>query len=158
MRAIRMTHRGRRFSARRAAFTLLEVLLVLAILGVIAAMVVPQLLGRQQKAMVDTTRASIANLENAVKMYAIDHDGEYPQGNQSALSVLMEPVDNRTGQPMQPYLEKLPTDAWGQMLFYEYPNSKAQRSTKPAIWSAGPNRQNEDGSGDDINNWMDTGL
>ena len=136
---------------RRRGFTLLEVLLVLAILGVIAAMVVPQLLGRQKKAMVDTTKSSIAGLEQALKMYAIDHEGEYPQGSQDALAVLLEPVD-KDGKRVEPYLEKLPTDAWGQMLYYTYPPQKS-RSSKPDIWSAGPDKQNADGSGDDINNW-----
>ena len=146
-----------RRSVRRAGFTLLEVLLVLAILGVIAAMVVPQLLGRQQKAMVDTTMSSVHGLEHALKMYAVDHDGEFPTGNQETLSALLEPVD-RNGKAMKPYLEGLPKDAWGQILFYEYPNARAPNSSKPAIWSSGPNKQNEDGSGDDVNNWSADAL
>lgn len=136
----------------RRGFTLLEVLLVLAILGVIAALVVPQLLGRQRTANISAARASIQGLESALKMYAVAHDGTFPQGGQDALSTLLEPVD-RYGKPEEPYLEKTPLDPWGEMLYYEWPNSKAARSTKPAIWSAGPNRQNEDGAGDDINNW-----
>jgi general secretion pathway protein G len=146
-RSLRLSRR-----ARRAGFTLLEVLLVLAILGVIAAMVVPQLLGRQQKASVDATRASIHGLEQALKLYAVDHDGEFPQGSQEDLSVLMNPVD-RNGQAMAPYLEKLPTDAWGEMLYYRYPGTQSRSAMKPDIWSSGPNRQNEDGSGDDVVNW-----
>lgn len=143
--------------ARRPGFTLLEVLLVLAILGVIAAMVVPQLLGRQKKAMIDATAASISGLEQALKLYAVDHAGEYPRGSQDALTVLMTPVD-ADGKPMEPYLEKLPKDAWEQVLYYEYPNTKAPNSTKPAIWSSGPDKKNDDGGGDDINNWSDLGL
>jgi len=149
---MKIEHRKKR--PFRQGFTLLEVLLVLAILGVIAAMVVPQLLGRQQKAMVDTTRTSITNLEQALKMYAIDHDGQYPEGSQEALNSLLQPVD-RSGQAMAPYLENLPKDAWGEMLFYEWPNSKSSNGIKPAIWSAGPNKRNENGSGDDINNWAE---
>jgi general secretion pathway protein G len=144
-------------NVRRSGFTLLEVLLVLAILGVIAAMVVPQLLGRQQKAMVDTTKASISNLERTLANYAIDHDGEYPSGNQNALTALIEPVD-RNGKEMKPYLDKLPADAWGQVFQYEFPNTKAPRSSKPAIWSSGANRSNEEGAGDDVNNWSDLSL
>ena len=55
------------------------------------------------------------------------------------------------GHKLKPYLEEIPKDAWGEPLYYEYPSSKA--GDKPAIWSSGPNRQNEDGGGDDINNW-----
>lgn len=141
----------------RRGFTLLEVLLVLAILGVIGAMVVPQLLGRQQKAMVDTTKSSIHGLEMALESYAIAHDGEFPSGNQDAISTLLDPVD-RNGKPMEPFLKALPKDAWGQVFFYEFPNTRAPKLRKPAIWSAGPNKQNEDGSGDDVNNWTDETL
>lgn len=144
-------------TAVRGGFTLLEVLLVLAILGVIAAMVVPQLLGRQQDAYVKATKSSINGLDHALQMYAFDHDGEYPAGNQNALSSLVEPVD-KNGKEMKPYLDKLPTDAWGQVFQYEFPNTKAPRSSKPAIWSGGPNKSNEEGTGDDINNWSDLGL
>jgi len=139
-------------SRSRGGFTLLEVLLVIAILGVIAVMVVPQLLGRQQQAMVDTTRASIKGLELALKYYAADHDGEYLQGNRDSLTVLLENSEYN-GRQLKPYLEETPEDAWGEMLYYEYPNTKGGNSDKPAIWSSGPNRQNEEGSGDDVNNW-----
>lgn len=139
---------------RRRGFTLIEVLLVVAILGVIAAIVVPQLLGRQKSAMIDATRASVSGLEQTLKLYAIDHDGEFPEGDQNALSSLLDPVD-RNNEAMDPYLEKLPKDAWGQQFFYEYPNTKVTRALKPAIWSSGPNKQNDNGTGDDINNWDD---
>ncbi|MCA9113860.1 MAG: type II secretion system major pseudopilin GspG [Planctomycetaceae bacterium] len=142
---------------RRAGFTLLEVLLVLAILGVIAAMVVPQLLGRQQKASIDATHSSIHGLEQALKLYAVDHDGEFPQGGQEELEVLLNPVD-RNGQAMSPYLDKLPTDAWGEMLYYRYPGTQSRSAMKPDIWSSGPNRQNEDGRGDDVYNWEETSI
>jgi general secretion pathway protein G len=45
-------------------------------------------------------------------------------------------------------------DAWGEPLYYQYPNDKATSAVdKPAIWSAGPDRKNDNGSNDDINNW-----
>jgi len=136
----------------RGGFTLLEVLLVVAILGVIAAMVVPQLLGRQRQAMIDATKTSIKSLESAVKYYAVAHDGEFPQGGQDVVNALIEP-EERNGKLIDAYLEELPTDAWGQILNYEYPNTKAPNTTKPAIWSNGPDKKNDEGSGDDINNW-----
>ncbi len=136
----------------RGGFTLVEVLLVLVILGVLAALVVPNLIGTQQKSMEDATRASIKGLEQALKLYVLDHGGQYLQGSRDSLTTLTESSEFN-GRQLQPYLEEAPKDAWGQMLYYEYPNTKVQNATKPAIWSSGPNEQNEDGGGDDINNW-----
>ncbi len=151
-------HAARRPARRRSArsgFTLIEVLLVLAILGVIAAMVVPNLLGRQEVANQRASRISIAGFENAVKQYAAEHDGLFPEGNgDSVIQLLMTPEQTaESTTPRAPYLEKVPLDAWKQPLRYEYPASGNRQSVtgKPAIWSAGPDRQ--DDTGDDINNW-----
>lgn len=150
MRAVQRNMTGNR---RRAAFSLLELLIVLAIIGVIAAMVVPNLVGRQQQAYKDITRTAIHDLEQQLKLYAVDHDGQFPTGSQEALTQLIQPKD-RSGQPMPPYIEKIPTDAWGEPLYYQYPADKGQMTVdKPAIWSSGPDRKNDNGSNDDINNW-----
>jgi len=141
---------------QRRAFTLLEVLLVLAILGVIAAIVIPLLIGRQKGAMIKATESSIYGLEQALKFYAIDHDGEFPQGNgEQVFQVLLNPGVDDGGVALKPYLEKLPVDAWRQPFYYESPSAKVPRGLKPAIWSSGPNKQNENGGGDDINNWSE---
>lgn len=148
----RLTAAPRR--SRRRGFTLTEVLLVLAIMGVLAAMVVPQLLGRQQEALVRATRTSIKGMEDACKQYAVSNSGEFPTGGQEeVLNLLLTPPPDSSGRAVASYLESTPKDAWQQPLYYEYPNTKAQNSVKPAIWSSGPNKQNEDGAGDDINNW-----
>ena len=136
--------------SRRRGFTLTEVLLVLAILGVIAAMVVPNLLARQQDALKKTTKSNIKTLENIATQYAIAHDGEMPRD----LNALLTPGQDKDGKSIAPFVEKVPKDAWNQPLFFEFPNSKGG-GDKPAIWSSGPNKQNEEGSGDDINNWSD---
>lgn len=144
----------RRFPAQasRVAFTLLELLIVLAILGVIASMVVPNVLGTQKKANIKATESSIHGLEQALKLYAVDNAGAYPRGGRDALERLMSRTDER-GNPVEPLLDEIPLDAWGQPLNYEYPSSKLQ-ADKPAIWSSGPNGQDEQGGGDDINNWI----
>jgi general secretion pathway protein G len=151
-------HSARRPSCRRvtrSGFTLIEVLLVLAILGVIAAMVVPNLLGKQEQANIKATGISIKGFEEAVKLYAVDHDGQFPEGNGDAIiQLLMTPEQTaESATPRAPYLEKVPLDAWKQPLRYEFPASGNRQSNtgKPAIWSAGPDRQ--DDTADDINNW-----
>jgi general secretion pathway protein G len=127
--------------ATRSAFTLIEVLLVLAILGVIAAMVVPNILGRQQESYIKVTRQSISGAEQAAATYRVDHDGEWPQN----LTQLTQP-EVVAGRQKEPYLTKMPVDAWGNPLQYEFQSGQL----KPTIWSWGPNKQ--EGGGDDISN------
>lgn len=135
----------------RLAFTLLELLIVLAIIAAIAAMVVPNVLGSQRRANERATAASISGLEQTLKLYAADNDGEYPQGGDEVLELLLA-TEDEDGDAIDPLLESEPLDAWGEPLHYEYPNKKAN-SVKPAIWSSGPDRSNEQGDGDDVNNW-----
>lgn len=125
---------------RRGGFTLTEVLLVLAILGVIAAMVVPNLMARQVEALKRQSRVNIATFENIAKQYAVDHDGDWP----TDINAMMNP-----GNGVAPYLEKIPKDGWNQPLNYE----AQQGADKPKIWSNGQNKTNDSGGGDDLNNW-----
>jgi len=135
-------------------FTLLEVLLVLGILILLAAIVTPSLFNRQRKAMIRVTRLSIVGLEGALKLYAAEHDGEYPEGSSGEVfELLMNPRADEDGRALTPYVEQLPTDGWGQELHYEFPTSRHQRAVKPAIWSSGPNEKDDNGDEDDINNW-----
>ena len=95
-------------------------------------------------------------MEQALKQYAVDHDGSFPEGGGDEIANLLTAAgQDANGKPTAPYLEKVPLDAWRQQLHYEFPSNKIANGTKPAIWSSGLNKQNEDGSGDDINNWSE---
>ena len=139
--------------AKRRGFTLLEVLIVLAILGIIAAMVVPRLLGTQKTAGEQATAISIKSIQSALDLYAVAHGGAYPDGGQEVLQSLTQPwTDPATGRQREQFLDTVPLDAWQRPFFYEYPTGKVPTG-KPAIWSSGYDGKNDDGGGDDINNW-----
>lgn len=142
-----MKNRTAAIRRNRAGFTLLELLIVLAIIVVIAAMVVPNLMGQQDIAKIQTTKGAIKNLESTAKMYRATH-GDYPE----SLEMLMQP-QNIDGKEIEAALENAPLDAWQNALHYEFPNQKADGVSKPAIWSNGPDQKDDSGSGDDINNW-----
>lgn len=133
----------------RAGLTLLEVLLVLAILTVLAAMVVPSFLGRQKQANIDATRLSLQGLEHALRLYAIDHLEEYPTTAQG-LQVLQTPSGNDR-RWKGPYLEKRPMDAWGRAFHYQFPGQRKRGSFD--LYSTGPDGVPE--TDDDITNWSD---
>ncbi len=96
----------------RGGFTLIEVLLVVAILGILATVVVVNLGGRQERAMIQATRASIGAISTAIDLYEVD-TGRYPP-NLSAL-VISDGSPNWSG----PYIRGgVPKDAWGQDFQY----------------------------------------
>jgi len=136
----------------RGGFTLLEVLIVLAIIGVIAAMVVPRLVSQQRNANIQVTKNSIIGLQKALEIYAVDHSATFPSGGPEILDQLLVTSTAPDGRTLEPYLKSKPLDAWQRPLYYEYPNTKINLD-EPAIWSAGPDGKNDNGGNDDINNW-----
>lgn len=126
-----------RIRNNRRAFTLMEVLLVLGILGVIMAMVVPKVLGRQKYASIDATKVSMGGLTQAIRMYSMDHNGDLP-GMNDGLSVLMKQPSRPDPNWRGPYIEQDPKDAWGQAFKYVRPGKNGDQSFD--IVSAGPDR------------------
>jgi len=138
---------------QRAGFTMIELLIVLAIIVAIAAMVAPNLLSRQREANEDITRTTINVVEGAIKQKAAHNDGTFPTGGEEVIIELSEPSTDSRGRERDPYLQDTTRtkDAWGEPLYYEYDPNRDR--TTPRIWSGGANRQDDGGSGDDITNW-----
>lgn len=135
---------------RRNGFTLMEVLLVLAILGVIMTLVVPKILGRQQHANADATRISMGGLSQALKLYSLDHSGEFPPMT-DGFDVLITSPGKRDPRWRGPYLEETPRDAWGSVLRYQFPGKHNPDSFD--IVSSGADRVF--GTADDLGNWKE---
>lgn len=109
----------------RAGFTLLEVMVVIVILGVLASLVVPNLLGNKEKADRQKAISDIVALENALDMYRLDN-GRYPTTEQGLEALIQQPANMadsrnyRTGG----YIKRLPKDPWGNDYQYLSPGEK----------------------------------
>lgn len=143
------TLRTRKKRLARSGFTLLELLIVLAIIVSLAAMVAPNLIGSQQDAKISKTKADIRNIETAVKTKAIKMGGTYETGGAEIIDALSEPYEHN-GQQQKPTMEDfLNKDEWGNPFQYAYDSNT---DMKPRIWSFGPNTTDDGGEGDDISN------
>jgi general secretion pathway protein G len=125
---------------KRKGFTLIELMLVVIILGVLAAMVMPRLVGRSEQAKVAAARADISNIALALDMFEMDM-GAYP----ASLDDLMQKGSNPDTW-RGPYLKKKPLDPWGRQ--YEYKAGSGEGKDYD-ICSKGPDEAKAD---DDICN------
>ncbi len=97
---------------KKRAFTLLEVLVVILILSLLAAFVVPNLIGASERAKRDLVCSQMESIAKALKMFKLDN-GTYPDTEEGLKALLSNPdSDKYPNYSTQPYLEKLPKDSW----------------------------------------------
>ncbi len=132
---------------RHQAFTLVEMLLVLVILAVLAAIVIPKFSGRSQQAKETAAKSQISGFEMALDSYEVD-TGAYPAGTNGLNALIDQP--NNAQNWKGPYLKKgIPPDPWGNAYVYTYPGKNNLKGYD--IMSMGPDGQV--GGDDDITNW-----
>ncbi|CAM4041042.1 MAG: type II secretion system major pseudopilin GspG [Comamonas sp.] len=104
-------------------FTLIELMVVLVIIGVLAALIVPNVLDRADDARVTAAKTDIANLNQALKLYRLDNQ-RYPTSEQGLQALVTKPTSGPAPTNWKPYLEKLPNDPWSNPYQYLNPGVK----------------------------------
>jgi general secretion pathway protein G len=131
-------------------FTLIELMVVLVIIGVLAALIVPNVLDRADDARVTAARTDVSNIMQALKLYKLDNM-RYPSAEQGLQALVSKP--STIPQPLnwKPYLEKLPSDPWGRPYQYLNPGIKGEID----VMSFGADGQSGgEGRESDIGSWQ----
>jgi len=131
---------------KKRAFTLIELMLVVIIIGVLAAMVMPRLVGRSEQARIATAKADIeSNIALALDMFELDN-GRFPTSEEGIAALRSNP--SSLAKWKGPYLKKEAKDPWARAYIYKSPGT---HNSDYDLYSSGPN--GIEGDSDDIGNW-----
>lgn len=147
-----MNTQRKTFPRQARGFTLIEIMVVVVILGILAALVVPNILSNVDTARITAAKQDIRAIESALDMYRLDNF-TYPSTQYGLDALVTQPADPsvRNWRPGG-YLKKLPVDPWGNPYQYLYPGTQGEVD----IWSMGADGQTGgEGITADIGNWME---
>jgi general secretion pathway protein G len=131
-------------------FTLIELMVVLLIIGVLAALIVPNVLDRADDARVTAAKTDVNNLMQALKLYRLDNQ-RYPTAEQGLQALRAKPTTAPVPPNWKSYLDQLPNDPWGQPYVYLNPGIKAEVD----VMSFGADGQaGGEGKNADIGSWQ----
>jgi general secretion pathway protein G len=135
---------------QNGAFTLIEIMVVVIILGILAATIIPQFIGTTQEAKASTAKSNIAELESALERFNLQMD-RYPT-TEEGLKALTEAPAGEEQKWRGPYVKLLRPDPWGHP--YQYRNPGTHKASGFDLWSRGADGV-DGGEGDnaDIGNW-----
>ena len=132
-----------------AGFTLIELMVVLVIIGVLAALIVPNVLDRAEDARATAAKTDVNNLMQALKLYKLDNQ-RYPTAEQGLQALLVKPGTGPIPTNWKSYVDKLPSDPWGRPYQYLNPGIKGEID----VMSFGADGQpGGEGKNADIGSW-----
>ena len=133
---------------RQTGFTLIEIMVVVVILGILAAIVVPRIMDRPEQARIIKAQQDIRTLETMLQAYKLDNF-QYPSTEHGLEALVEKPTGLPEAKNWQAggYLQRLPKDPWGNPYLYLRPGQHGEFD----LYSQGPDQQS---SADDIGNWM----
>ncbi len=136
---------------KNTGFTLIEVMIVVVILGILAAVIAPKILDRPDQAKMAAAKSDIAVIMQQLKLYRLDN-AVYPSTDQGLTALTVKPTTNPlpTNWKSGGYLERLPNDPWGRPYQYLNPGLKGEID----VFSLGADGQpGGEGSNGDIGSW-----
>lgn len=136
---------------RRSGFTLVEILVVVVIIGMMAALVAPKVVGRGEEAKRTAAQVQISNLEQTLDLYNLDN-GIYPTTEQGLNALIEKPTLSPEPRRWREkgYLKRIPLDPWGGEYIYRQPGDHGEYD----LFSYGPDgEEGGEGKGEDIVNW-----
>jgi general secretion pathway protein G len=135
----------------RSGFTLIEIMVVMVIVGILAATVIPKFMTTTFDAKVSAAKGHIAELESALERFNV-HMDRYPTPEEG-LKVLVDAPAAEDKKWRGPYIKQLRADPWGNP--YQYRNPGLHHTTSFDLWSRGADGQDGgEGQGADIGNWQ----
>lgn len=135
---------------RQQGFTLIEIMVVVIILGILAAIVAPNVIGRVGDAQIAAAKQDLRGIENALKFYRLDNFS-YPTTAQGLQSLVSQPNDpNIKNWKQGGYLDRLPSDPWGNPYQYLSPGNNGEIDIYTLGRDGRPGGEGEDA---DIGNW-----
>lgn len=145
------TNQAEAIKDREAGLSLIEIMVVLVIIGLVATLVVINVLPTQNRAMLEKARADVGQLENALEMYRLTMN-TYPALEEGLDALVEPPADPRNAArfPDGGFINRLPEDPWGNPYQYLYPGENGRFD----VWSFGADGRNGgEGEDADIGNW-----
>ncbi len=136
----------------QSGFTLIEIMVVVVILGILAALIVPKIMSRPDEARIVAARQDIGSLISALKLYRLDNK-RYPTSEQGLQALVSKPASGPAadGWKAGGYVEKLPQDPWGHPYLYLNPGLHGEID----VFSYGADGQpGGEGLDADIGNWQ----